>query len=77
MPNSLQISLRHALHAATAKGNGMTLHMRCLFCSIRTRKSRRRLVEASDWFKQLRKCNGVGLLYGMSAHMACLEFGGL
>lgn len=77
MPNSSQKSLQHAWHAVIAKGNGTTLRMRYLFCSIRMRKFRRRSVEASDWSKQLRDSNGVCLLYCMSAQVAGLEFGGL
>lgn len=77
MPNSSQKSSRHAWHAAIAKGNGTTLRMRYLFYSIRTRKFRRRSVEASDWSKQLRDGNGVYLLYYMSAQVAGMEFGGL
>lgn len=76
MPDSLQKSLRHALHAVTAKGSGTMLRMRYLFSSTRTRTSKRRSVEGSDWFRQLRDSSGVYLLYGKMAQVAGLEFGG-
>lgn len=53
MPSSLQTSWRHDWHAARRKGNGVTLPMRFRSCNTRTKRFRRRLVQASALLKLL------------------------
>ena len=76
MQNSLQISLPLGLHDVKVRDSGMMLRTRSLFCSTRTRRSRKLSVQVSASSKLLLEHKSFGALGMYILISALVEYWG-